>query len=214
MKLIMHYREEIKKIMSIKFDKPKYVKFQNTYNKLHIKIILAREKVEKFYKDEVIKYTFERNLAQYKNIIDFDIINLCPKIKKIMDEYNRLNLIISNKIFKLDRYVSSNVILINEMYNIYQEMNHKIEVPKIKTEEEIELEKKEEQSKKDQIKLFELLEKKLLNAKKLDGGLGYKNQYEFFKTFREIEYEPKNRRNQSLLGGFINYLKNKKEHLS
>lgn len=180
---------------------PKLIKFKNTYLKLSEKVIKCKIKKDEYYKTKVYQYTFERSLFEYKEILDFDIINKVPKIKYINDKYNRLDEELDNRMYKLNHYLRSNRLLLDKLNEQYI-----LSLPK---EEKIDKEEnKKEEEKRSLNAIFRKLKNKFLMAKKLDGNKGYKNQYQFLKSFEDKEGQEKTgNRSSWLLHEFVNYLK-------
>ena len=196
------YKGILLRIDTFKFIEKRHIKFKDTYLKLKIKHDNILEILNKHHTYIRTNYSFElNNFDRVNKILNINLFNAYPKIKKDMERYEQLKQHERDIFNKLNLYLGSNHLLIEEMRNVITNADKILSQLLKENIEPSDFIKKQMLIDNSREQLCKKLYEKWLRTNKGN------NQYEFIKTFDNETYK-NTRRSAWLLNEFLSYVEN------
>ena len=196
------YKGILLRIDTFKFIEKRHIKFKETYLKLKIKYDNILEILNKHHTYIRTNYSFElNNFDRVNKILNINLFNAYPKIKKDMERYEQLKQHERDIFNKLNLYLGSNHLLIEEMRNVITNADKILSQLLKENIEPSDFIKKQMLIDNSREQLCKKLYEKWLRTNKGN------NQYEFIKSFDNETYK-NTRRSSWLLNKFLSYVEN------
>jgi len=196
------YKGILLRIDTFKFIEKRHIKFKETYLKLKMKHDNTLEILNNHHTYIRTNYSFElNNFARVNKILNINLFNAYPKIKKDMERYEQLKQRERDIFKKLNLYLGSNHLIIEEMRNVITNADKILSQLLKENIEPSDFIKKQMLIDNSREQLCKKLYEKWLRTNKGN------NQYEFIKSFDNETYK-NTRRSSWLLNKFLSYVEN------